>query len=136
MIKKLRKINLKTAIYMALVFYFLTILIHLLVISEIIPYTWVNGGRSESFAAQLQISIISTIITFIGGFLTVIVGRNIHKYKRGTTIICWFIVALLSFGFMQQLLGTPFEKMVCTLILLLGLVSNLRMAIENNGRKN
>jgi hypothetical protein len=28
------------------------------------------------------------------------------------------------------LLGTPFEKMVCSFILLLGIISNLRLAIE------
>ena len=127
---KLRKINMKIAVFMGIIFYSLTISIHLLIISEIIPFTWVNGGRSESFAAQLPISIISTIIAIIGGVFTVIIGRNIlYKYKRGITVICWFFVVLWSFGFIQQLFGTPFEKMFCSLILLLGVISNLRMAI-------
>ena len=102
-----------------------------LLLCGIIPFTWVNGGRSESIATQLPISIISTIISIIGGFFTLIAGGNIRcKYKRGITVICWFFVVLWSFGFIQQLLGTPFEKMVCSLILLLGVISNLRMAIE------
>ena len=80
---------------------------------------------------QLPISIINIIISIIGGVFTLIVGRNIlYKYKRGITVICWFFVVLWSFGFIQQLLGTPFEKMVCSLVLLLGVISNLRMAIE------
>ena len=134
---KLRKINMKIAVFIGVIFYSLTILIHLLIISEIIPFTWVNGGRSESFAAQLPISIISTIIAIIGGVFTVIVGRNIlYKYKRGITVICWFFVVLWSFGFIQQLFGTPFEKMFCSLILLLGVISNLRMAIEKNSNNN
>ncbi|MFF2754464.1 hypothetical protein ACFVR1_12055 [Psychrobacillus sp. NPDC058041] len=121
----------KTAIFMGIIFYSLAILIHLLIISGIIPFTWVNGGRSESFATQLPLSLISTVISIIGGVFTLIVGRNIlNKYKRGITIICWFFVVLWSFGFIQQLLGTPFEKMVCSFILLLGVISNLRMAIE------
>ena len=62
-----------------------------------------------------------------------IVGRNIqNKYKRGITVICWFFVVLWSFGFIQQLFGTPFEKFVCSLVLLIGVISNLRMAIEKN----
>jgi len=127
----------KIAVFIGVIFYSLTILIHLLIISEIIPFTWVNGGRSESFAAQLPISIISTIIAIIGGVFTVIVGRNIlYKYKRGITVICWFFVVLWSFGFIQQLFGTPFEKMFCSLILLLGVISNLRMAIEKNSNNN
>jgi hypothetical protein len=131
MLEKLRRINLKTAIFMGICFYSLTILIHILIISGIIPLTWVNGGRSESFATQLPISIINTIISIIGGVFTLLVGGNILiKYKRGITVILWFFVVLWSIGFIQQLLGTPFEKLVCSFILLLGIISNLRMAIE------
>ncbi|MDQ0859336.1 hypothetical protein [Bacillus sp. V2I10] len=131
MLEKLRKIDMKTAVFMGISFYSLTILIHVLIINGIIPLTWVNGGRSESLATQLPISIINTIISIIGGFFTLIVGRNIlYKYKRGITVICWFFVVLWSFGFILQLFGTAFEKIVCSLILLLGVISNLRMAIE------
>jgi len=131
MLKALRKVNMKTAVFMGLCFYTLTILIHVLIITGIIPFTWVNGGRSESFAHQLPISILNIIISIIGGLFTLIAGGNIPcKYKRQITVVCWFFVAFWSFGFIQQLLGTPFEKMVCSLILLLGVISNLRMAIE------
>ena len=131
MLEKLRKINMKTAVFMGICFYSLTILINVLIISGIIPFTWVNGGRSESFATQLPISIANIIISIIGGVFTLIVdGNMLYKYKRGITIICWFFVVLWSFGFILQLLGTPFEKLICSLILLLGVISNLRMAIE------
>ncbi|WP_099363694.1 hypothetical protein [Fredinandcohnia onubensis] len=121
----------KTAVFMGIVFYSLTILIHFLIISKSIPFTWVNGGRSESFAEQLPISVINIVISIIGLVFTLIVGRiKLYKYKRGITVICWFFVVLWSFGFIQQLFGTPFEKMVCSLVLLLGVISNLRMAIE------
>ncbi|MGJ9386152.1 hypothetical protein [Salipaludibacillus sp. CF4.18] len=123
----------KTAVIMGIIFYSLTILIHVLIISGIIPFTWVNGGRSESFATQFPISIINTIISIVGGVFTLIVGRNIvynYKRKRGITVICWFFVVLWSIGLIQQFFGTPFEKVVCSLILFLGVISNLRMAIE------
>jgi hypothetical protein len=137
MLDKLRKINMKTAVFMGVGFYSLTILIHVLVISGIIPFTWVNGGRSESFATQLQLSIISTIISIIGGVFTLIVGGKLfYKFKRGITVICWFFVVFWSFGFIQQLLGTPFEKMVCSLILLIGVISSLRLAIEKDSNKD
>ena len=133
MLEKLRKMNMKTAVLMGLCFYFLTILINVLIISGIIPFTWVNGGRSESFATQLPISIINIMISIMGGVFTLIVGGNLlYKYRRGITIICWFFVVLWSFGFILQLLGTPFEKLVCSFILLLGVISNLRMAIEKD----
>ncbi|WP_419394128.1 hypothetical protein [Cytobacillus praedii] len=121
----------KTAVFMGIIFYSLTILIHLLIISKSIPFTWVNGGRSESFAEQLPISVINIVISIIGVVFTLIVGRiKLYKYKIGITVICWFFVVLWSFGFIQQLFGTPFEKIVCSLVLLIGVISNLRMAIE------
>ena len=121
----------KTAVCMGIIFYSLTILIHVLILSGIIPFTWVNSGRSESFATQLPISIINIIISISGGAFTLFVGRIIlYTYKRVITVICCFFVVLWSFGFIQQLFGTPFEKMVCSLILFLGVISNLRMLIE------
>ena len=133
MLDKLRKVNMKKAVNMGICFYSLTFLIQVLIIREIIPLTWVNGGRSESLATQLPISIINIIISIIGGVFTLLIGRNIlYKYKRGITVICWFFVVLWSFGFIQQLLGTPFEKMVMSLVLLLGVISNMRMAIEKD----
>jgi len=116
---------------MGIVFYTLTIFLHLLILSGIIPLTWVNGGRSESFVNQLPISIINIFISIIGVVFTLFVsGKALKKYRRGITTICWLFVVLWSVGFVQQLLGTPFEKMVCSFILLLGVISNLRMAIE------
>ncbi|MGX1193652.1 hypothetical protein [Metabacillus sp. SLBN-84] len=121
----------KTAVFMGIIFYSLTILIHFLIISKSVPFTWVNGGRSESFAEQLPITVINIVISIIGVVFTLIVGRiKLYKYKRGITVIYWFFVVLWSFGFIQQLFGTPFEKMVCSLVLLIGVISNLRMAIE------
>jgi hypothetical protein len=96
---KLRKINMKTAVFMGICFYSLTILIHVLIISGIIPLTWINGGRSESFAIQLPISIFNTIISINGVVFTLIVGGNrLVKYKKGITVICWFFVVHWSLG--------------------------------------
>jgi hypothetical protein len=131
MLEKLRKVNLKTAVLMGIYFYSLTMLLHVLIISGVIPFTWVNGGRSDSYDTQLPISIINIIICIVGGVFTLIVGGNtLYKFKKVRTVICWFFVLLWSFGFFQQLLGTPFEKLVCSLLLLLGVISSLRMAIE------
>ncbi|WP_226671595.1 hypothetical protein [Metabacillus litoralis] len=131
MFENLRKINIKTAVFMGICFYSLSVLIHILIISGIIPLSWVNGGRSDSIATQLPISIVNSVISIIGGTLTLIVGANrLYKFNREISIILWLFVIFWSFGFIQQLFGTPFEKIVCSLLLLLGVISNLRMAIE------
>ncbi|WP_338780100.1 hypothetical protein [Metabacillus sp. FJAT-52054] len=131
MLKLLRKMNMNTAVFIGISFYSLTILLHVLIISGTIPFTWVNGGRSESFSAQLPISVISAFIAVFGGVFTLLAGGIIpNPFKRVITVICWFFAAIWAFGLILQLLGTPFEKMVCSFILLLGLISNLRMAIE------
>jgi len=121
----------KTAINTGICFYSLTFLIQVLIISGIIPFIWINGGRSESLATQLPISFFNIIISIVGGVFTLLIGGNrLYKYKRGITIMCWFFAVLWSVGFIQQLLGTPFEKTIMSIILLLGVLSNLRMAIE------
>jgi len=133
MLEKLRKIKMKTAVIMGVCFYLLTIFLHVLIISNVIPFTWVNGGRSDSFDTQLSISIISIIICIVGGIFTLFVGGNTrYKHKRQRTVLCWIFVVLWSFGFFQQLLGTPFEKMFCSFLLILGIISNLRIAIEKD----
>ncbi|PAD21527.1 hypothetical protein CHH64_08515 [Terribacillus saccharophilus] len=131
MFNTIRYISMKTAILLGICFYTLTILIHVLVISGILPYTWVNGGRADSFATQFQLSIISIIICIIGGLFTFFAAENrVGRFNRGITIICWFLVMLCSIGLIQQLLGTSFEKGVCSFIVLLGIISNLRLAVE------
>src|SRR4051812_23267798 len=102
MIENLRRMNMKTAVILGISFYSLTILIHVLIISGIIPFTWINGGRSESYANQLPISIINMIIAIIGCVFTLNVSRNRqYKFKKLITVICWFFVVLWSFGFIQ-----------------------------------
>ncbi len=126
-----RYVSMKTAVLLGICFYSFTILIHILVISGILPYTWVNGGRSDSFATQFQLSIISIIICIIGGLFTFFAAENrVGRFNRAITIICWFLVVLCAVGFIQQLLGTSFEKLVCSFIVLLGIISNLRIAVE------
>lgn len=131
MFEKLRKVSMRTTVIMGCCFYSMVILIHILIIMGIIPLTWVNGGRSESMENQLPLSILNSIIAIIGGLFTITVGANIQlKFNRWITTICWFFVILWTYGFIQQLFGTLFEKMVCSLILFLGVISTLRMAIE------
>ncbi|KAB7672232.1 hypothetical protein [Bacillus sp. B1-b2] len=131
MVNLIRKMKLMTAYVSGGIFYLLTIVLHLLVIVEKIPFTWVNGGRTESFALQLRISMISIIITVCLGFIFLIITRiKRNQSNRVVNILVWLLVLFYTIGFIQQMLGTPFEKIVCSVILLLGILSHLRLALE------
>lgn len=130
MLEKIRTIKWKTAVNMGIWFYTLTLLLHVLILCGVIPFTIVNGGRSQDFETHVPISILNIIISLIGGIFTLIIGGNLLKHKKGIIVVCWFFVALWSFGFAQQLVGTTFERLFCSILLLLGVIANLRMAIE------
>ena len=53
------------------------LVVHLLVIAGIIPYLWVNGGRTESLEAARQISTQSIIMTVVNIFIALIASRII-----------------------------------------------------------
>ncbi len=81
--KSLHRISLKTAVWMSVVFYFLAITVQTLVITKIIPYNWVNGGFSESYDAQLALSINSIVLLVVMFLLTLIAGNVIKtKFKN------------------------------------------------------
>ncbi len=128
---KLNKIDLPVAIWMSVVFYFLAITVQTLVITKVIPYNWVNGGFSESYDAQLALSINSIVLLVVMFVLTLIAGKVIKtKLKKTITIICWIMSAYWLIGLIMQLIGTPFERFIISWTILLGLVSSLRLAIE------
>ena len=128
---KLYKISLPTAVWMSVIFYSLAITVQTLVITKVIPYNWVNGGFSESYDAQLALSINSIVLLVVMFVLTLIAGKVIKtKLKKTITIICWIMSAYWLIGLIMQLIGTPFERFVISWTILLGLVSSLRLAIE------
>ncbi len=131
MLNTIRKINLKTAGILAIVFYLLTILLHILVLTGVLSYQLVNGGRSESVAAQLPLSASNLVIALVGLLFSLFASRIIpNNGKKVITIVCWIFVVLWTVGFFQQLLGTVFEKTAVALLLLLGVIAHLRLAIE------
>ncbi len=128
---KLNQISLKTAVWMSVVFYILAIAVQTLVITKIIPYNWVNGGFSESYDAQLALSINSIVLLVVMFLLTLIAGNVIKtKFKKPLTVICWIMSIYWVIGLIMQLIGTPFERFVISWTILLGLISSLRLAIE------
>lgn len=135
MLNRIRKINLKKAGICSCLAGFINIVVHLLVIIQIIPYTWVNGGRTESLFAARELSTSSIILTLINILIALVASQIIPiKFNKflGIALSIFLIITLpFSFvGIIQQFLGTMFEKNVMSVVTIIGFCSDTRIAIE------
>lgn len=135
MLDKIRQFNLKKAGCGACIIGMINILVHFFVMFQIIPYTWVNGGRTESLMAAHELSVSSIIMTAIN-ILIALVATGIIPIKLnrfwGIVLSAFLILTLpLSFiGIIQQFLGTMFEKIVMSIVTILGFCFDIRIAFE------
>ena len=130
MLKQVRKVPVRTAGIMTVVYYFLVISLHVLILGRIIPFSWVNGGRSQSFEAQIPISVTNIVIAVTCFVLMLIACRIIPNPWKWPRIPAWILTVYWVFGLAQKFLGTAFEKTVCAAILLLGVFSHFRIAVQ------
>ena len=135
MLEWIRKFDLRKAGTCSVAVGGINIILHILVIANVIPYLWVNGGRSESYAKAQQISMSSIIMTIINIGIALIASRIIQvKLNKfwGIMLSAFLIVTLpLSFvGVIQQFLGTPFEKCFTSVITIMGFLADTRIAFE------
>ena len=108
MLTWIRKFDLKKAGWISASIGGINIVVHLLVIAGIIPYLWVNGGRTESLEAARQISTQSIIMTVVNILIALIASRIIPlKLNRfwGIILSVFLIVTLplTLVGVVQQL---------------------------------
>ncbi len=113
----------------------INIIVHILVIKGVLPYQWVNGGRTPSFEAAQQISSSSIFIMIPGIIITLFASQIIPvKFNKfwGIAVSALLILLLpVSFiGIIQQFLGTMFEKCVMSIITIIGFCTAARVALE------
>ncbi len=131
----IKKIGLKQAGLIYISMSIITIIVHLLVIFQIMPYTWTNGGRSATYEIARQTSI-NSIPYFVIGFPIILMACGIIPVKWNSitkkvlSLWLWIGVALASLGFIMQLLGTPFEKGIMSLVCAISVITGIRLAIE------
>ena len=116
------------------IFYALGIAVHVLVITKLIPYTWVNGGRSASYQAQAAQSIASIVL--LGGlYLLVrkIITASVHKKWHG--LVLYVLASLWGLGYVMQLLGSQFERFFMSFVLIYGFITHY-IAAKTIGRKH
>ncbi len=101
MLKWIRKIDLKKAGICSVVIGIINICVYISVILSLIPYTWVNGGMTESLEAARQISASSIIMTMINILILVIASGIIPvRFNRFCGIVLSvFLIVTLPFSF-------------------------------------
>lgn len=108
-------------------FYGSGLLVHLLVVAKVIPYSWINGGMSPSYEAQaIQSAVSFAVIAALGVLVWGITKRN--RLRTWQKVLLYALAAFWSLGFVMQLLGTPFERYVMSPLLLVGVASHLFLA--------
>lgn len=135
MIEKIRKFDLKKAGYISAAMGVIAIAVHLLVIFHVLPYTWINGGRSVSYQAAFQTSFSSIFIILFSILITLIASRiiplRLNKFWTIVLIIwLWIGIPLDIIGIAQQFLGTIFEKCCMSIVTIITFMTEFRIAVE------
>lgn len=135
MLCRIRKLNLRKAGLCSATIGGINILVHILVIANIIPYLWVNGGRTISFTEAQQISMNSIIMTIINVIIALVASQiiPIRFNKFWGIAISTFLIITLPLGFigiLQQFMGTTFEKCVMSVVTIIGFCADIRIAFE------
>ena len=135
MLEWIRKFDLRKAGICSVVIGGVNIIVHILVITNIIPYLWVYGGRTESFAAAQQTSTSSIVMTIANILITLIASQiipvKLNKFW-GIALSIFLIITLplKLVGVIQQFLGTTFEKCVMGIVTIIGFCADTRIAFE------
>lgn len=129
----IKKIPNKTAVIINLISIGLALVVHLLVIAEVIPYTWINGGRSVTLEAQQQLSNMSVFILAAMALVNVCAAKTTWRHKAIAIVLAvllWLLFAYSILGIVQQLFGTLFEKLCMSLLCIVNAVMYFRLALE------
>ena len=106
--KLLKNIGFEDAILLAILFYSLTILVHLAILNNVIPLQWINGGMSKSYESQLPLSISNIALGLLG--LVYIQYASYKQSSHTVRLIAYVLSITWGAALIMQLLGTPFER--------------------------
>ncbi len=113
---------------MLLTFYISALLVQVLVLIKVIPFNWVNGGMSATYAAQAVQSLVSILVIFgLYLFIRKIYQKPANATRRRRNIL-YIITLFWTLGLLMQLVGTAFEKYFLSLFLLIGVTSHIMLA--------
>ena len=135
MLEWIRKFDLKKTGIVNVSAGLINIIVHVLVILKILPYQWVNGGRTESYEIACQISVGSIVVMIVCVLITLIACKIIPlKLNRfwgiALSVLLIAMLPLSLLGVVQQFLGTLFEKCVMSIVALVAFCTATRIAFE------
>jgi hypothetical protein len=127
-------LSLEFSLILAILFYILVVLVHVLIIKKVIPHTLISGGRIASFEKQAKISRSSIFIALLGLFF-VLLGYLSPSIRKTLiySILAFILSAFWIFSLVMQLLGTKFERYVMSMVVLLGVLSHVSLALLSYG---
>jgi hypothetical protein len=122
----------RAAIGMAIIF-LAGIVFHLLVLSGIVPYQMVWGGRLRSSSEMLWFEVVSVGLNF--GFLVVALAESgvlmIRRSGKVLKIIVWMMVGVFFVNTIGNIVSTnSMEKMIFTPVTVLLAVLSLVLAVS------
>lgn len=134
--KNNEKISTDAIIRLGYAYYAIVFLTHVLILLQVIPYQWVNGGRSVSYEAQAQLSFVSLVIALIGLIYIFLTDKiKPMRYHIAFRIFTWLLTAYWTLGFFMQLLGTPFERFGMSILVLFGIWVHARIALAKKPQR-
>lgn len=132
-IKMIKKLKIEVAVHTILIIAALVLVFHLLVISCVIPYQYVWGGRLESTEQMLWFESISMIINLFIILIVSMKGNYIRSYlsNRVVKVFLWIFSILFILNTVGNLFSlTSLESIIATPITFVLAIMFLRLAIE------
>ena len=114
----INKINFKLAVNTILLIAFFVLGFHTLIITGVIPYEYVWGGRLESFEQMLKFESISVMVNLLIIFIVGIKGSYFRPFlpKKTVTVVLWIFTIffvlntignIVSLNSLETIIATP-----------------------------
>jgi predicted anti-sigma-YlaC factor YlaD len=132
-VQAIKKIDIKLAAGIVMALLSVIVVFHLLVLSGVIPYNIVWGGRLESAAQMYVLETVSLAVILAVILVVAIKGGYIKPFlpPKVVTILLWLLTALFALNTVGNLFAeSTVETMLFTPITLISAVLLFRMAIE------
>lgn len=131
----IEKIGLKQAGLIYISMNIILIIVNLLIIFKLMPYTWINGAQPVAYEITRKTSI-KNIQHFVIELPIILVACGIIRVewnditKKIFSILLWIFTAVNFLGLVIQLQGTLFEKCVMSVIYAVNIIMLIRLATE------